>query len=78
MKRPDYVGFDFDHIIRQKGTPNKFGQFVVIELGIFPNHNKYVCHLKDDPRPKEDRKEYHFDVGYVQRLLMDTITPLDC
>ena len=84
MKRPDYVGFEFHHNVRHKGTPNTFGQYEIMEMGILPHHNKYVCHLlKIDPdqtvvEEEEEEEEYYFDVGYVQRLLMDTVTPLVC
>ena len=74
MKRTDYVGFEFEYFVRTKGIPNKFGQYEIIALGIFPNHNKYVCHFKKDPQSTE----YYFDVGYVMRLLIDIVTPLDC
>ena len=71
MKRPDYVGFNFLHQVRHERAPNKFGQFEITGLGIFPNHNTYVCQLINDSRGY-DEEEYYFDVGYVQRLLVDS------
>lgn len=69
LTRKQFLELEFLHKKHVKNTPRKFGTFKVMKLGKGVNVNKYVCMFGDAKR------EYLFDMGYVQNLLIPDIFP---
>ena len=71
-KRSEYLKRDFVHKKRHVGTPAKLGIYKVLtedcdnKTGRLTN--KYMC------EHKETKVKYKFSMGYVQKLLLKTLT----
>ena len=71
-KRSEYHSKKFQHKKQQPGTPSKLGLYTVLE-GDYDKKtgrttNKYMC------EHCETKVQYTFSMGYVQKLLLKTLT----
>ena len=71
--RTRFLQMGFKHTRQQhrnaKHTPEVYGSFSIVKLGKGKTANHYVCKLDGS------NKEYNFDMGYVQNLLLGDIFP---
>ena len=81
INRSDYLNHTFVHRKKhKKGSPDELlnevlGKKLNVEaLGTGDNINKYMCRLVGGG--KTNKKDYMFDVGYIQRVLFKAFFPL--
>lgn len=71
MRRSEFLQLEFKHKLHVKNTPKLLGDYKVVSMGKgVKKVNQYVCKLDGD------EKEYLFDMGYVQDILLRQVFPL--